>query len=721
MTYPPRISERPRRTSTEVPVASIGRATPAGSGARPHGDGDPTSARDVGPRASILLVDDVPANLISLDAVLAPLGHRIVRATSGEEALKRLLTDEFAVVLLDVQMPGIDGFETASLIKSHPRLRTVPIVFITAISRDAAHVFEGYAHGAVDYLLKPFDPDILRSKVRVLVDLYLRGERLKTQAKLLHERDAELAERRSRDRYVHLMESMPINLWATSDDGSVHYANRAWREYSGYDSGELVGFTDRRVVHDADRPNVAAAWLAAVEQGGSLEVECRLQRSEDRAYRWHLLRATPEVSDEMKVIGWIVTATDIDASRGADELRAEMLARERVARRQADEANRAKDDFIASVSHELRTPLHAILGWAKILRSGITDPAQTERALATIERNAQVQGALIDDLLDVSRVVAGKFDIHPRTMQLSKVARTAIEALTPNAQTKGVALRLLLDEGSDATIIADPDRIQQVLSNLVSNAVKFTPENGDVTIRAGIRDGLVEVVVSDSGIGIPAEFLPYAFDRFSQADASRTRAHSGLGLGLWIARHLIELHGGSVVAQSAGPNEGASFVVRFPARTQISEAPPSPTEVWVTEVARAGRNANPLEGRAIVVVDDDDDARELLATVLERAGATVTGCADAASAYAAVREQRPDVLVSDIGLPGEDGFELIARIRQLSPEEGGRVPAVAVSGYARSDDRAKALDSGFQAHLAKPVELAELLALLARFTEKEAR
>lgn len=711
-------SDRQRTTSSVMPAVGRGRERES-SGEGREDDEDQDGTEEL-PQASILIVDDVAANLVSLEAVLTPLGHRIVRASSGEEALKRILTDDFAVVLLDVQMPGLDGFETAALIKTHPRLRATPIIFITAISRDAAHVFRGYEHGAVDYLLKPFEPDILRSKVRVLVDLHLRGERIKAQARLLRERDLELAERRGRDRYVNLMETMPIALWATTDDGSVYYANRAWREYSGFTSGELVGFTDRRVVHEEDRPHVATAWLAAVQQGGSLELPCRLQRSLDGAYRWHLLRATPESRDRSVISGWIVTATDIDESKRADEIREELLLREQVARRQAEDANRSKDEFLASVSHELRTPLHAILGWTKMLRSGAVDPAQTERALATIERNAQVQASLVDDLLDVSRVVAGKFDIQIRVMQLSSVANAAVEALQPSADEKGVKVALTLGPRASDPILGDPQRLQQVLWNLASNAVKFTPSGGSVNLEVGIRDGFAEMIVSDSGIGLTSDFIPFAFDRFTQADPGITRAHGGLGLGLSIARHLVELHGGTVTAESAGRDRGAAFIVRFPARTEVSERPPAPEVVWQTEITRATRVANPLADAKIVVVDDDDDARELLATVLERSGAQVFGCASAAEAVETIMRVRPDMMVSDIGLPGEDGYSMMSRIRRLPASEGGTVPAIAVSGYARSDDRARALEAGFQAHLAKPVELPELLALLGRFANAAA-
>ena len=686
--------------------------------------GDEGGGRDVPlPRASILVVDDVHANLVSLEAILEPLGHRIVRATSGEEALKRLLEGEFAVVLLDVQMPGIDGFETASLMKSHPRLESVPIVFITAISRDAAHVFKGYAHGAVDYLQKPVDADVLRAKISVFVDLYLRGERVKAQAKLLRQKELELAERKSRERYFRLTDTMPIALWATRPDGTVFYANRVWNDYVGAAPGELLSFDDPAVVHEDDHRRLRDAWLAALGGGLPMDTECRLRRRSDGSHRWHVLRATPELRDGDEVEGWIVTATDIDHRRRAEEVKAELLAREQQARQQAEAANRLKDEFLATVSHELRTPLHAIVGWVKMLRSGLLDRERMERALETIERNAHAQAALVDDILEVSRIITGKLRVQVRPMSLAAVVSAAVEALRPAAEAKGLRLVVDLEPDGDEGFAGDPARLQQVAWNLVANAVKFTPRGGEV--RASLRrvGAVAELVVADTGSGIPSEFLPFVFERFTQADSGISRAHGGLGLGLAIVRHLVELHGGTVEAASGGRDAGAVFTVRLPART-VDEAPEpalfeSMSALRASEQGGAGDGSaggarlEELTGLRVLVVDDDQDARDLLSSVLERCGASVTGASSAAEAFTLLERERPDVLVSDIGLPGEDGYSLVRRLRSLAPHGGGATPAIAVSGYARAEDRRRALDEGFQAHLAKPVELTQLVALVA--------
>lgn len=708
---------RERQESAVVPAGASAARTDVHAASEP-----PPNASAL--EAAVLLVDDTLSNLLGLEAVLEPLGHRLVRAQSGEEAIARMLEQDFAVVLLDVQMPGLDGYETAARIKSQPRLSAVPLIFVTAIDRDASHVFRGYERGAVDFLHKPLDPIVLRSKVSVFVDLYLRGERVKAQAALLRGADRELADRRSRDRTLHVMEAMPNPLWATTDDGTVEYANRAWREYSGYASEELVGFTDARVVHPEDRPLLATAWLAAVHDGRELDTECRLRRNSDGTYRWHLLRARPEKLDGDRLDAWIVSATDVDESKRAEEIRADLLRREKAARREAEEASRAKDEFVATVSHELRAPLHAILGWVELLQSGSIDEAEAERALRTIDRNARAQAALVDELLNVSRVLAGKFDLEMRTTDLASLARAVIETFGPQAESKGIALHLELSPGAHESISVDPQRIEQVLRNLVSNAVKFTADGGAVRLRVGVEGREAVVRVMDTGIGMTAEFLRVAFDRFSQADGSIRRSRGGLGLGLFIARHLIALHGGTLTGESEGPSRGSTFVARFPARrperrdeSALGTAPEASDARRVTRL-RGAASERPLRDVVVLVVDDDPDARDLLGMALERSGASVAFASDADEAVEAVIAQRPDVVISDIGLPHEDGYAMLERIRALGMERGGFAPAIAVSGYAHAKDRSHAFAAGFQAHLAKPVELAELVALVARIATR---
>jgi PAS domain S-box-containing protein len=391
----------------------------------------------------------------------------------------------------------------------------------------------------------------------------------------------------------------------------------------------------------------------------------------------------------------------------------ESLARETEARRLAENANRLKDEFLATLSHELRTPLNAILGWSQMLQTHNLSRNETEKALATIERSARAQNQLIDDILDVSRIVAGKLRLDVRAVDLSNIIAAAVEAARPAAEAKNILLQTLLDPQA-GPISGDPDRLQQVVWNLLSNAVKFTPKGGRVQARLERVNSHVEIVVSDTGKGIEAEFLPYVFDRFRQSDGSMTRRHGGLGLGLAIARQIVELHGGSVSVESDGEDQGATFTVQLPLLPVRREAASDTRRVHPAAERGALLDCPPeLDRLNVLLVDDEADSRELLTLVLDSCGAEVTTANSAAEAFATFADRKFDVLISDIGMPGEDGFSLIGRIRNLPNEEGGAVPAIALTAYARSEDRVQALRSGFQMHVAKPVEPIELIVAVA--------
>jgi PAS domain S-box-containing protein len=386
--------------------------------------------------------------------------------------------------------------------------------------------------------------------------------------------------------------------------------------------------------------------------------------------------------------------------------------------REAQESSRLKDEFLATVSHELRTPLTAILGWAHMLRTGQFDTDSARRAFETVERNARAQAQLIDDLLDVSRIVAGKLRIDVRPVDPNSFIEAAVEAVRPAAEAKGVRLQKVLDTGV-VTVSGDPVRLQQIVWNLLSNAIKFTPRGGRVQVRLERVNSHVEVAVSDTGAGIPAGFLPHVFDRFRQADQKTTRQHGGMGLGLAIVRHLVELHGGTVKAESLGEGHGATFTVLLPV------APVYHAEEEGARVHPAARETLPkfelfdrLDGLKILVVDDEPDTREMLKAGLGQCGAEVAAAASTAEALEAIEKSAPDLLISDIGMPGEDGYELIRRVRELPAEAGGRLPAIALTAYARVEDRMHALRVGYQMHVPKPVELAELAAVAASLVRR---
>jgi signal transduction histidine kinase/CheY-like chemotaxis protein len=385
------------------------------------------------------------------------------------------------------------------------------------------------------------------------------------------------------------------------------------------------------------------------------------------------------------------------------------------ARREAENANRAKDEFLATLSHELRTPLNAILGWARMLSEDILDGEAKQRAIETIHRNARIQAQLIDDILDVSRIISGKLKLETRPVELGEVIESAIESVLPAAQAKEIRLQRILDSGGDSMISGDPNRLQQVIWNLLSNAVKFTPRGGRVQIRLERVNSHVEVIVTDTGIGISPPVLPFIFDRFRQADSATTRQHGGLGLGLAIVRHLIEMHGGTVEAESAGDGTGSTFTVKLPLIALRSIDLPqkdAAERVHPTEERDVPFECSPeLEGLHVLVVEDEEDGRMLVTTVLEKCGAQVTAVSSAADAFEAIRNLRPDILISDLGMPGEDGYSLIKKVRALAADEGGQIPAAALTAYARSEDRMRVLRAGFQIHLPKPVDPAELIAV----------
>ena len=533
----------------------------------------------------VLIVDDKPANLLALSAVLHPLGVRVVEAKSGAEAIDRMSHDVFAVVLLDVQLPDMDGFEVARRMRQMPYGREVPIIFLTAIHRDEAYVRHGYAAGAADYITKPLDADIVRARVKAFVDLFHQRERLRA---------------------------------------------------------EQVG----------ERTQQRDQALAKLES---------------------------------------------------------LLQSEHAARIEAEIANRTKDEFLATMSHELRTPLTAILGWAVIGRQQAKVP-EIEQALAIIERNARAQMRLIEDLLDVARVVGGKLDLAVAPVEAADAIRKAVLALSPSADVKGVEVttRLAPDLG---TVVADADRLQQVVSNVVSNAIKFTPRGGRVDVDATRTAGAVVIEVRDTGAGISPAFLPFVFETFRQADGSTTRRHGGLGLGLSIVKYLVEAHGGKVTARSEGEGKGASFIIELSADGPASGTLPKARPSVRDEEAR-------LDGLRVLLVDDDPDGRELFTHVLVSHGAVVTAASDAEEALRVLDEatEKPQLIVSDVAMPGMDGYELIRKVRSLPFDQGGGTPSIAVTAHAGPDASERAFAAGFQSHVSKPVDPFHLLNVVARLT-----
>jgi CheY-like chemotaxis protein len=591
--------------------------------------------------APILIVDDYAPNLVALESLLCPLGHPLVTARSGEEAVHKAAQGDFAVILLDVHMPEIDGIETALRIKRIERARDTPLIFLTAHHKDPVQQQRGFAVGGVDYLIKPIDPAALRAKVCTFAALHKQRERA------------------VRERQQALLTDAPVAIAIWGAGGRV-FANEVFRRSFG----------------DHAPPEVCERVAEVLRTRRPEQIQLAQPGADGSTQRFTVALSPSRGDDAVLVMAWDARGPDCDS-------------------------------FLSTLSHELRTPLHAVMGWTQMLRAGLVDPSQTARVLATIERNARQQAQIVDDLLDVSHIVAGRLRLEPARLEIRPLVDATLEVIRPMAAATKVALAV--EVAPLPPLSADGARLQQVLWNLLSNAVKFTPAGGQVRLEVRADGDLVRIAVSDTGVGIAPEFLPYVFDRFRQADSTSTRTRGGLGLGLAIVRHLVELHGGRVHAESAGPGCGATFVVELPLRPAEHAPPPAVSEA-----------APSLHGRRVLVVDDEEDARELASVLFSSMGACVRTAANADEALAILRLFRPDVLVSDLGMPGRSGYDLIRVVRGLAADDGGAIPAVALTAYTGSEERRRVMSSGYQVHIEKPFEperLVRVVAELAAWTK----
>lgn len=531
-------------------------------------------------RGRILIVDDRPDKLLMLESALAPLGREIVAARSGSEALRRLLQQDFTLILLDMNMPGMDGFETAQRVRQRRRNRDTPIMFVTSYGDDM-QALQGYAMGAVDFIVAPVVPEVLRSKAAVFLELYDRTEQVREQAEELLARTRQLQELTRASLRIHAAPSAQQTFLASAECArNVLAARQAWALAAPGQLGvDAVLFAASGLCLDLERDLGAVLNLREIALSeskcapfGRAELASCLAGAQPG-----LLPEAPFIGLAAPLIGrtgdilGALLATDENRNGPRDQnenvlvqlaqMTATAVDNTRLA--EAREANRLKDEFLATLSHELRTPLSSILGWAQLLRTQMLDAEETAEALEIIERNSQMQCKLIEELLDVSRIVTGKMQLHMRPVELQKVIHAAVSAILPAASAKQIAVDVVT-EGHSETVAGDAERLQQVFLNVLSNAVKFTPLNGHVEVRVDAAERRVRVAVRDDGEGIAPEFLPHVFDRFRQADSSTSRKHGGLGIGLAIVRHVVELHGGSVRAESEGKGRGTTIVVTLP-------------------------------------------------------------------------------------------------------------------------------------------------------------
>ncbi len=498
-------------------------------------------------------------------------------------------------------------------------------------------------------------------------------------------------------------------------DGVVTSWNIAAERMFGYSAAEMVG-RPLAILIPPDRQDEERQILSQLRQGLHIEHFETLRLRKDGRTVHVTLTISPVWDEEGRIIGISKIARDITE-------REHLLAQERASRARAEEESRLKDEFLATVSHELRTPLNAILGWAQLLRGGKLDAERSRHGLEVVERNARNQAQVIEDLLDVSRIITGKLRLNVQPVMPAAVIQSALDSVSPMAEAKEIRIHTMLDSGA-GPVAGDASRLQQVFWNLLTNAIKFTPRGGRVDIRLERIESYLEISVTDSGEGVDPQFLPHVFDRFRQADSSASRHSGGLGLGLAIVRHIVELHGGDVTARSPGKGQGSTFAVRLPLRAVhgTSESEPRAHPGVDARGAPPVMDRGPaLEGVGVLVVDDERDTRELLRVILEDRGADVREAGSSRHALEVLEQWTPQVIVSDIGMPGEDGYAFIREVRKREDESGTLVPAVALTAFARSEDRMRALVAGYQVHMAKPISPMEFILVVAGLAARASR
>ncbi|MCG6138032.1 MAG: PAS domain S-box protein [Nostoc sp. LLA-1] len=513
-----------------------------------------------------------------------------------------------------------------------------------------------------------------------------------------------------------LADTMPQIVWTSRPDGWLDYYNQRWYDYTGMTWEQAQGWGWQSVLHPDDVQVTVDTWNECVRTGKHYDVEYRFRRASDGQYRWHLGRAFPLRNHQGEIMKWFGSSTDIDDYKRAEAALWSALQQQQAARTEAEKANRIKDEFLAVLSHELRTPLNPILGWAKLLRTGKLDKAKTIQAIETIERNAKLQVDLIEDLLDVSRILRGKLSLNVSPVNLATTIAAALETVSLAAAAKEITIDTIL-AANIRPVTGDPARLQQIVWNLVSNAVKFTPMGGRVEVKLDQCGSMAQIQVSDTGKGISPEFLSYIFDYFRQEDGSITRKFGGLGLGLAIVRQLVELHGGTVAADSLGEGQGATFTVKLPLCKHVATDHQTSLQPEIGTDNASQEATLDLSSVKILVVDDDADSLNFIAFALKIYGAEVTKVASALEALPIIVKSPPDILVSDIGMPHMDGYEFLRQLRVLPPETGGKVPAIALTAFAGEYDQKQAIASGFQMHIPKPVAPEALAAAVVQLAK----
>jgi PAS domain S-box-containing protein len=638
-------------------------------------------AEEAAPR--VLVVDDNPATLYSTSRVLRAAEFAVTEGINGEQALEYALNAD--ILLLDVNLPDIHGFDVCRQLRSDPRTMRLPVIHISATFVKEIDKVQGLNAGGDGYLTHPVEPPVLIATVNA----FLRARR------------AEDEMRKSEAKFKAVFDNAVSGILLLDQHLNYLEINPAMCELLSRSREQIVGQPLR----------------AFMPPGTSADAQ-EIERALGAKGTWRGMFPLLSSDDKLVHLEWYISAhsfpgvrlavvTDITERIRHESERNELLASERAARNEAERASRLKDEFLGTLSHELRTPLNSILLWTHLLLGKVDDSAQVMRGLTAIERSTRTQAQLISDLLDVSAIISGKLRLNGRPFDLATTIKSALESVLPAIVAKELTLQTWFDQRV-GMIFGDPERLQQVIWNLVNNASKFTPKGGRIDVRLERINSQVQISVKDTGQGISPELLPYLFDRFRQGDISANRTEAGLGLGLSIVKHLIEMHGGTVAAASAGPGKGAKFTVLLPIAALFDDSPPEPEKLNGGNTSDATR----LEGVRVLIVDDDADTCTVMSRILNETGAAVATAVNVDAALVKLEQFDPQVLVSDIGMPERDGYDFIREVRSRGYSYQ-RLPAIALTALARPQDRRRALLTGYQIHMAKPIDASELTAAIA--------
>lgn len=661
-------------------------------------------------KTNILIVDDREANLTALEAVLGNSRYNLVKARSGPEALALAPANSFAVILLDVQMPVMDGFETAARLRAMYEHKDTPIIFVTAINKEDTFVHLGYKAGAVDYLFKPFDDNILRSKVAVFADLYEKNRKIEEQAQLIkytanQERHLRLIQLENEilKRYQSVADSIPHSVWRSKPDGTMDYFNKVWIQYTGLTEYQSMGVGWQSAFHDGDLRAFLKLWIEKISSGEDFQIECRIRNAAGEM-RWNVVHAIAERGPRGEIVAWLGTCTDISVRKEAEEL----IIR---AQREADAANAAKTNFLANMSHEIRTPLNSILGFSELMLC--PDQSEQDRSdhLHTILKNGRTLVKIIDEILDISKVESGHLEMEMSEVDVCSFYAQLKALMEVQAKERGIDLRFSFSTPLPAKIVSDPTRLHQILVNIIGNSLKFT-EKGKVEMavswKAGPNssEGALHCEIVDTGIGIEDDQIQNLFQPFSQVDSSRTRKFGGTGLGLALSRRLARALGGDVYIKESIKDKGSVFVVEVKAAV-VPNTGVVTTFVKSSEpfTASSKNFSDHLKDINVLVVDDSVDNRNLISHFLKAAGANVDCAADGIEGVKKALEQDFQVVLMDIQMPNLDGYKATTELRQ----KGYQKPIVALTAHAIKQERLNSIAAGCDDHLTKPIDRRTLI------------